>query len=147
MLYELTGRTFGPSDPQTVSQTQVDAFAAATGDHQWLHVDVARAERESPYKQTVAHGMLTLSLAPALVIAMLPLGGAPVINYGLDKVRFPAPLLVGSQVRLWAVVVGAKEVGSGVQLTVDVRLESSDQEKPVCVARYLFVVRDGGPDD
>lgn len=140
---ELTGQTFGPSDPQTVSQTQVEAFADATGDHQWLHVDVARAERESPYKQTVAHGMLTLSLAPALVMAMLPLEGALVINYGLDKVRFPAPLLVGSQVRLWAGVAGVKSVGLGVQLMVDVRLETPAQEKPVCVARYLFVVQEG----
>ncbi len=140
MLQELTGRTFGPSDPHTISQPQVDAFAEATGDHQWLHTDVRRAERESPYGQTVAHGMLTLSLAPALVMALLPLGDALVINYGLDRVRFPAPLPVGSQVRLWAEVAGAKEVGSGVQLTVDVRLESPTQQKPVCVARYLFVV-------
>ena len=144
-MQELTGQTFGPSDPQTILQTQVNAFAEATGDHQWLHTDVGRAERESPYGQTVAHGMLTLSLAPALVMALLPLGDALVVNYGLDKVRFPAPLPVGSQVRLWAVVAETKEVGSGVQLTVDVRLESPTQQKPVCVARYLFVVQEKSP--
>ena len=137
---ELVGQTFGPSDWQTVSQARVDAFADATGDHQWLHVDVKRAEQASPYRQTVAHGLLTLSLAPGLVMALLPLRNALVVNYGLDKVRFPAPLLVGSQVRLWAEVADVQTVGSGVRLTVDVRLESHDQGKPVCVARYLFVV-------
>ena len=140
---ELTGQTFGPSDPQTVSQAQVNAFADATGDDQWLHVDAERAAKESPYKQTVAHGMLTLSLAPALVMALLPLGNALVINYGLDKVRFPAPLPVGSSVELWATVTEVKEVGAGEQLTVDVRLESKEQQKPVCVARYLFIVGNG----
>lgn len=138
---ELTGQMFGPSDWQTVSQAQVDTFAAATGDHQWLHVDPERARIASPYGRTVAHGMLTLSLAPALVMTLLPLGDALVINYGLDRVRFPAPLLVGSQVRLWAELSEVKSVGPGVQLTVDVRLQSKEQEKPVCVARYLFVVR------
>lgn len=140
---QMVGQTFGPSDWQTVSQAQVDTFAAATGDHQWLHVDSERAKTESPYGRTVAHGMLTLSLAPALVMTLLPLGDALVINYGLDKVRFPAPLFVGAQVRLWATLGEVKCVSPGVQLTVDVRLQSKDQEKPVCVARYLFVVGNG----
>lgn len=91
--------------------------------------------------------MLTLSLAPALVMALLPLEDALVINYGLDRVRFPAPLLVGSQVRLWAELLEVKPGTSGAQLTVDVRLESRDQEKPVCVARYLFIVYQPGDSD
>lgn len=92
--------------------------------------------------------MLALSLTSALVMALLPLGDAFVISYGLDRVRFPAPLLVGSQVRLWAELREIKPGTSAAQLTVDVRLESRDQEKSVCAARYLFIVhRIGGSNE
>lgn len=140
-LHALSGQTFGPSAWVTVPQATIDGFAELTGDRQWLHVDPARAARESPFAQTVAHGMFTLSLLPELALALVPLQGArSVINYGLERVRFPAPVLSGSKVRLWVEVAEVMETPQGAQIKLSGRFENDQQEKPVCVAQILLRV-------
>lgn len=140
-LQTLVGKTFGPSDWVAVPQTTIDSFAELTGDRQWLHIDAARAARESPFGQTVAHGMFTLSLLPGLALALVPLPGArTVLNYGLGRVRFPAPVLSGSKVRLWVEVAEVTPTPQGAQLVLSGRFENDRQEKPVCVAQLLLRV-------
>jgi acyl dehydratase len=142
-LRGLLGRELGPSAWLDVDQGTVDRFANATGDRQWIHLDAERASAESPFGGTVAHGMLTVSLAPALAIGMLGLEQAAlVVNYGLNRVRFPAPLLVGSRVRMRLRVTEAESLEDAVRLTFDVGLEDDRQEKPVCVAQFVFLVRE-----
>lgn len=145
-LKAAVGQTLGPSDWLLIDQERVRAFALATGDLQWIHLDTERAERESPYRQTVAHGYLTLSLIPGLMRQIFALEGARLrINYGLNRVRFPAPVLVGSSVRLHAVIAEVSEFAGGVQVVFDLRFESDRQEKPVCVAQIIsrLVVGEG----
>lgn len=142
-LRSLLGRELGPSAWLAVDQLTVDRFAEATGDRQWIHVDPKRAAESSPFGATVAHGMLTLSLVPGLAIGMLGLEQARlVVNYGLNRVRFPAPLLVGSQVRMQLTVAEFENDAEGPRLTLDVRLQDDRQPKPVCVAQLVFLVRE-----
>jgi acyl dehydratase len=136
----LVGQELGPTDWVAVEQDRIDAFAAATGDHQWIHVDSERAA-VGPFGTTIAHGYLTLSLLPSFVYEVLPLGDARVtINYGLNRVRFPAPVPVGSQVRGRFRVVDVAEVDGGYQLTVEATVERQGGEKPVCVAEAVYRV-------
>src|ERR1700739_3442788 len=127
---DAVGQDFGASDWVTVDQDRIDAFADATGDHQWIHVDGERARTESPYRATIAHGFLTLSLIPALSRDNYRVDNAKMgINYGLNKVRFLAPVLAGSRVRLRSDLMDAKKVdNSTVDLTVrqTVELDGSD---------------------
>jgi acyl dehydratase len=142
-LRGLLGRELEPSAWLDVDQGTVDRFANATGDRQWIHLDAERARAESPFGGTVAHGMLTVSLAPALAIEMLGLDQAAlVVNYGLNRVRFPAPLLVGSRVRMRLSVTEVEPLEKSVRLTFDVGLEDDRQEKPVCVAQFVFLVQE-----
>jgi len=137
-LKAASGQTLGPSDWLLIDQERVQAFAVATDDPQWIHLDTERARRESPYGQTVAHGYLTLSLIPGLMRQLFAFEGAKLrINYGLNRVRFPAPVLVPSRVRLHALIAEATEFEGGVQVVFDVRFESDRQEKPVCVAQII----------
>jgi acyl dehydratase len=150
-LQGLLGQEIACSGWRQVSQERIDAFAAATDDHQWIHVDVARAHAESPFRHpaddargvTVAHGFLTLSLIPALFsAAVLPKGARMLLNYGLNKVRFPAPLAEGSAVRARFVLAGLEAVEGGWQLNLQVTMEArladgSVAAKPVCVAEFL----------
>ncbi|MBS3966081.1 MAG: MaoC family dehydratase [Truepera sp.] len=132
------GQTLGPSDWLLIDQERVQAFALTTDDPQWIHLDSERARRESPYRQTVAHGYLTLSLIPGLLRQIFALEGAKLrINYGLNRVRFPAPVLVPSRVRLQAVINEVTEFAGGVQVVFDVRFDNDRQEKPVCVAQII----------
>lgn len=132
------GRSFGPSEWLPVDQARVDAFADATSDRQWIHVDAARA-RHGPFGATIAHGFLTLSLVNYFLPQLMHAEGAQLIlNYGCDRVRFPAALRAGSRIRARAQIVSTEEVGDGaVQLKIRVTVEAEGSDKPVCVADTL----------
>ncbi|MBU7599819.1 MaoC family dehydratase [Streptomyces sp. P38-E01] len=142
-LQDAVGGELGPGDWLEVDQQRVDLFAEATGDHQWIHVDPARAA-EGPFGTTIAHGYLTLSLLPYLVPQVLRVENARMgVNYGVNKVRFPAPVPVGSRVRARVRIADVSETADGgVQVTTRVTVEREGGEKPVCVAesvsRYYF---------
>ena len=139
----LVGQHLGHSDWVTVTQERVNQFADATGDHQWIHVDVERATAESPYGGPIAHGYLTLSLIPMLLPQIVEIRGFRMgVNYGTEKVRFPSPVPVGSLVRAGAVLDSAHPVDGGVQMNVTVTVEVEGASKPAMVAttvtrRYL----------
>ena len=138
-LKALAGRDLGHSSWLEVTQERVNTFADATGDHQWIHVDVERAST-GPFGGPIAHGYLTLSLVIPLFGEILSVRGVRMgINYGLDKVRFPSPVRVGSKVRLAATVVSVEEVaGNGVQTTLDFIVQIDGSDKPACVARPIY---------
>jgi acyl dehydratase len=136
-LRGLVGEHVGYSDWLEVTQEQVDRFAEATGDHQWIHVDPERA-KDGPFGGTIAHGFLTLSLIPRVLPQLLDVRGFTMgVNYGMDKVRFPSPVPVGSKLRAGAVVEDVQEVGGGVQTTLTITFEVDGADKPACVARFL----------
>jgi acyl dehydratase len=136
---DTVGEQFGVSDWITVDQDRIKAFADATGDHQWIHVDVERARTESPYGSTIAHGFLTLSLIPALSKANYRVENAKMgINYGLNRVRFLAPVPAGSRVRVRSELVDAREVNdTTVDLIVRHTVELDGSEKPAAVAELI----------
>jgi acyl dehydratase len=131
------GDQFGPSSWIEVPQEKIDAFAEATGDHQWIHVDAERA-KDGPFGTTIGHGYLTLSLLPAASSEVLPREGRMGINYGLNRVRFPAPVPVGSRLRASFEIVGVDEFDGGAQVTMAATVELEGGEKPVCVAEVVF---------
>jgi acyl dehydratase len=142
-LKQAEGDDLGTSDWHEVSQDAIDAFADVTGDHQWIHVDVERA-KDTPFGGTIAHGYYTLSLAPMFMSRIFALKGfAFAVNYGLNKVRFPAPLPVGAKVRMHAQLSGLEEIPGGAQMTVTVTFEREGGDKPVCVAETLARVYAG----
>ncbi len=137
------GEELGVSDWHPVTQEDINTFADVTGDHQFIHVDLERA-KQTPFGGTIAHGYYTLSLAPALQEEIFTLDGfAFAVNYGLNRVRFPAPLPVGSQVRMRAKLASVEEIDGGAQLTSELTFEREGGEKPVCVAEMLFRVYTG----
>jgi acyl dehydratase len=143
-LRELIGIQRGPSSWRTVTQDDIDAFAQITGDHQWIHVDVERAKRESPFGTTIAHGNLTLSVIDGLreqISARDPADLEQIavgVNMGWNRVRFPAPVPSGSRVRATAELVSVEEKGGGWWEVVDrFSVEAEDAEKPVCVAESV----------
>jgi len=138
-LKALTGRDLGHTDWLQIDQNRVDTFADATDDHQWIHVDPERAAT-GPFGGTIAHGYLTLALLIPLMTELLDVSGVRMsINYGLEKVRFPAPVPVGAKIRLKGRVASADEVaGDGVQITIDFTVEIEGSEKPACVARGIY---------
>ncbi len=135
-LKALQGQEIGPSEWRTVTQEDIDTFADLTGDHQWIHTDVERAKTESPFGTTVAHGNLTLSLIDGLRIELLRSTGFKLgVNYGWNKVRFPAPVPSGSRIRATAEVVEIEDVGGGwFQIVTRFKVEVEGNEKPACVA-------------
>jgi len=136
-LRDAVGTVLGPGEWHQVEQAQVDLFAEATGDRQWIHVDPERAAA-GPYGGTVAHGFLTLSLLPVLVRGLYRIEGVGLaVNYGLGKVRFPAPVRTGTAVRASVELRDVADVGGGVQLVSLVTVESSSAAKPCCVAEAL----------
>jgi acyl dehydratase len=142
-LKSFVGKDVGVSDWHLVTQEEVDLFAKATGDNQWIHTDPERAEKESPYGSTIAHGYFTISLAPAFRAQVVEVKNAKMtINYGLNKLRFPAPLPIGKKVRMQAALVSADDVKNGIQTVWKLTFEVEDEEKPACVAeavyRYMF---------
>ncbi|MCY7341598.1 MAG: MaoC family dehydratase [Pseudonocardia sp.] len=136
-LRAAVGTRLGVSEWVTVGQSQIDTFADATGDHQWIHVDVERA-KDGPFGTTIAHGFLTLSLLPVLVGTTFTVENARMgVNYGLNKVRFTSPLPVGSRVRADVELLDAADVTGGVQLTYNVTVEIEGSDRPALVAEWL----------
>ena len=136
-LEAMVGQELGVGDWVDVDQDRINGFAEATGDHQWIHVDPERAA-QGPFGTTIAHGYLTLSLIPSLGGGGLPVTGAKMgINYGLDRVRFIAPVKVGSRVRARRKLLEVKEGEGFVQLKVEVTVEIEGSDKPACVAETL----------
>jgi acyl dehydratase len=136
-LRDAIGKDLGYSDWITIDQARINQFADATGDHQWIHVDPERAA-QGPFKTTIAHGYLTLSLLPVLTTGLVRVDGVRMgVNYGVNKVRFPAPVPVDSRVRARVEIVSVEDVGGGVQVTSRVTIERDGGDKPVCVAESV----------
>ena len=136
-LKDAEGETLGSSDWHEVTQKDVDTFADVTGDHQWIHVDVERA-KETPFGGTIAHGYYTLSLAPKFSYSLMSIEGfAFGVNYGVNRVRFPAPLPVGSKVRMRMKLASIEDIAGGAQIITELTFEREGGEKPVCVAESL----------
>jgi acyl dehydratase len=135
-LKALVGSRIGPGEWREVSQQDIDTFADLSGDHQWIHTDVERAKSESPFGTTVAHGNLTLSMIDGFRLDLISSSGFKLgVNYGWNKVRFPAPVPAGSRVRASAEVVSVEEVGNGWwQVVTRFTVEAEGSDKPVCVA-------------
>jgi len=137
-LRELVGQEIAVTEWFAVTQERVNQFADATGDHQWIHLDVERSKRESPYGTTIAHGFLTLSLLPMIMQSAVSMPEAKLsVNYGLNKVRFPAPVPVGSKVRGRLSLKEVEDIEGGVQVTWLVSIEREGGDKPVCVAESI----------
>ncbi|HZA77527.1 MAG TPA: MaoC family dehydratase, partial [Acidimicrobiales bacterium] len=137
-LRELVGQHLGYGDYVEITQEQVNQFADATGDQQWIHVDVERAKRESPFGGPIAHGYLTLSLGPRLAPQVVRVEGVKLaVNYGCDKVRFPAPVPVGSKLRLGIELLEVSDIDGGVQVKERFTFEVEGAAKPACVAETL----------
>jgi acyl dehydratase len=137
------GRELGVSDWVLIDQARIDTFGACTGDRQWIHVDVERARRESPFGSPIAHGYLCLSLLAAMLIeiGIIPPDAVAGLNYGLDKVRFLAPVKSGARVRARAVLASAQaQDGGRLLLKVDCRLEIEGEEKPALIAETLCML-------
>src|SRR3954468_17062139 len=143
-LKKYEGQDLGASEWHEVTQKDIDAFADVTGDHQWIHVDPERA-KDTPFGGTIAHGYFTLALAPMLTNEIFSMDGfAFAVNYGLNKVRFPAPVPVGSKVRASAKVAKLEDVPGGAQMTLELPFEREGGDKPVCVAETLVRVYEAG---
>lgn len=137
-LSEHVGREVAASDWLEVTQERINGFAEATEDRQWIHVDPERAERESPFKGPIAHGFLTLSLLSELMRLAVSVGGVSMgINYGLDRVRFVAPVPAGARIRGRFTLSELKEIKGGVQATWSVTVEREGGDKPCCAAEWL----------
>lgn len=136
-LQAMVGKTLATSDWITIDQKRIDLFAEATGDHQWIHVDPVRAAA-GPFKTTVAHGFLTLSLLPELAANAYEIADRRMgVNYGLNKVRFPSPVPVDSRLRGHFKLLEYKPIDGGAQLTFELAIEREGSDKPVCVAESV----------
>ena len=137
-LRQWIGKEVAVSDWLQVDQARIDRFAEATGDHQWIHVDPARAAAESPFGTTIAHGYLTLSLIPHMMMETLAVeGGRMSINYGLNRVRFATPVRAGDRIRTRFTLAAMEDIEGGVQLTWHALIEIEGQHKPACVAEMI----------
>jgi acyl dehydratase len=135
---DLVGVELGPTSWLEVTQDRIDAFADATGDSQWIHVDPERAA-EGPFRTTIAHGFLTLSLCVPMLYELFPPSETASINYGVDRVRFPAPVPSGSRVRGRFRVLSMEEGASGKRAKIEATVECDATERPVCVAELLVL--------
>ncbi len=137
-LKSKVGEHIGYSDWHQITQEQINLFADATGDHQWIHVDPERAA-SGPFGTTIAHGYLTMSLIPMLLEQVLSVSGVSMaINYGANKVRFPSPVPSGSKVRLGATLAGVEEIQGGAQSLVDITIETEGSTKPSLATQIVF---------
>jgi acyl dehydratase len=137
-LKEKIGEHLGYSDWKEITQEQVNLFADATGDHQWIHVDPERA-KAGPFGGPIAHGYLTLSLAPVMMGEVLRVDGISMgVNYGLNKLRFPSPVPVGGKLRLGGTLAGVDDIEGGAQVTIDMTFEVEGKDKPACVAQAVY---------
>jgi acyl dehydratase len=140
-LSEYQDHDLGTTDWHTIEQAQIDAFAAATGDHQWIHVDPERAKRDSPFGTTIAHGYLTVALAPALLPELLEVAKcSQIVNYGIEKLRLREPVPSGSRIRLGARIQGVRSVpGGAMRVSLGVRFEVENAKRPACAGELVFV--------
>ena len=137
-LRDRVGEEIAVGDWFEITQARIGQFADATGDHQWIHVDPARAATESPFRTTIAHGFLTLSLLSTLIREAIQFTGIRMaINYGLNKVRFVSPVPAGSRVRARLAIGAVDEIGGAVQVTWSATIERDGSDKPSCVAEWL----------
>ena len=138
-LKEYLGKEIGVSDWLTITQDRIAQFAEATEDRQWIHLDRERAEKESPYETTIAHGFLTLSLISRFMKDVIQVRGGTgmTVNYGLNRVRFPSPVRAGSRIRARVALLNVKEVPGAYESTFSVTVESEGGEKPCCVAESI----------
>jgi acyl dehydratase len=137
-LRELLGREIAVTEWLEITQERIDRFADATEDHQWIHIDPERAQRESPYGATIAHGFLTLSLIPKFLKDSIQIDGVRMaINYGLNRVRFPAAVRAGSHIRARIILQSMRDVGDSTEVIYSITIESQRAEKPCCVAEML----------
>lgn len=138
-LKSLIGEHLGYSEWTEISQERVNQFAEATGDHQWIHIDVERAKRESPFGGPIAHGYLTLSLGPVLMPQIVMTTGFKMgVNYGANKIRFMSPVPVGAKLRLGLTLLSVDDIAGGVQITYSMSFETEGAAKPSCVAEVIF---------
>jgi acyl dehydratase len=137
-LKSLAGREIAVTEWMEITQERINKFADATDDHQWIHIDPERAQRESPYGSTIAHGFLTLSMLPKFLKDSLPIGDVRMaINYGLNRVRFPAAVRAGSRIRARIVLQSIRGVSDATEATYAITVECEGSEKPCCVAELL----------
>jgi acyl dehydratase len=146
-LKGLLGEQIGPSEWREVTQEDINAFADLSGDHQWIHTDVERAKNESPFGTTVAHGNLTLSMIDSMRLELLSSSGFKLgVNYGWNRVRFPAPVPAGSRIRATAEITEVEDVGGGWwQVVTRFTVEVEGSDKPACVADSVGRVIEGAP--
>jgi acyl dehydratase len=140
-LKDFIGRSLGTSDWITISQERINTFADATGDHQWIHCDTERAERDSPFKSTIAHGYLTVSLVPTLLSELMIVNHCDtVINTGIEKMRLSTAVLSGARVRMTASIKDTRDMPKGgIRATISVRLEVEGQRKPACHGHITYI--------
>lgn len=137
-LKGLVGQEVAVTDWFAIEQERVGLFADATGDHQWIHLDTERSRRESPYGGTIAHGFLTLSLLPMMMEGAVSMPAPKLaVNYGLNKVRFPAPVPVGSRIRGRMMLLEVEDIDGGTQIVWKVTMEREGSDKPVCIAESI----------
>jgi acyl dehydratase len=135
----MKGQELGVSEWHPVSQDEINKFADATHDHQWIHVDPERAKRESPFGGPIAHGYYTLSLTPHLLNQIVGVRGIKMgINYGLNKLRFPSPVKIGKRVRVRASLSDFEEIPHGAQATIGLTFEVEGESKPACIAEAVY---------
>jgi acyl dehydratase len=140
-LLALAGRHLGRSSSREITQQQIDLFAEATGDHQWIHVDPDRA-KDGPFGVTIAHGYLTVSLAPVFLAEVVQVAKVnAVLNYGINRVRFPAPVPVGSFVRADITLNAANERGGAIEATFHLTYDIEDSSRPPCIAELVYLYR------
>ena len=133
------GEDLGASEWVLIDQDRVNKFADATGDHQWIHIDVERAKKESPFGGPIAHGYLTLSLGPVLAPQIMRVEGVKMgVNYGCAKVRFPSPVPVGAKLRLGAELTNVEDIPGGAQVYMTFTFEVEGAPKPSCVSEIIF---------
>lgn len=139
-LTDRLGETWGPGDWLVIDQSLIDAYAALSGDRQWIHVDVDRARRESPFRETVAHGLLIVTLVPAMLADVPWLEAEAGINYGSDRLRFVSPVRAGDRIRCRAELTGVQAHGAGARVTTAVTVEVEGQQKPACVVDMIGII-------
>jgi acyl dehydratase len=138
-LKSLVGQELGVSEWHLVTQEEINQFAGATHDHQWIHVDPERAKRESPFGGTIAHGYYTLSLAPYLIPQVVTVSGIRMgVNYGLNSLRFTSPVRIGKRLRVRVTLKAVDDVSGGVQVAIGLSFEVEGEPKPACVGEVVY---------
>ncbi|MCF8261797.1 MAG: MaoC family dehydratase [Melioribacteraceae bacterium] len=139
-LLEMVGKEIGPSEYVQITQEQINKFAEATGDYQWIHTDPERAKTESPFKKTIAHGYLTVSLIPVLIFKIIEVQNCKMqVNYSIDKMRFGAPVVVDSSVRIVLNFTEAKKLRDIIKLTLSLKIEIKDEKKPALTGEIVLL--------